>query len=272
MKSFRLQPGKRVRIEDFDPSNTDGFEGGKQEGLDQLQGLLQQLDSLQEILYAEHKHKVLIVLQALDTGGKDGTIRRVFEGVNPQGVRVASFKVPTPVELDHDFLWRIHQQAPGKGEVVIFNRSHYEDVLVVRVHQLVPDKEWKARYEEINNFEKMLSQEGTLILKFFLHISPDEQKSRLLARLNDESKQWKFNPNDLKERDLWEQYMQAYEDVLNETTTDDAPWYVVPSNHKWFRDLVVADASVKALKDLKMEYPKPAYDLAAARREVEKLA
>jgi PPK2 family polyphosphate:nucleotide phosphotransferase len=185
---------------------------------------------------------------------------------------VASFKVPTPVELDHDFLWRIHQQVPGKGEVVIFNRSHYEDVLVVRVHQLVPDKEWKARYEEINNFEKMLSQEGTLILKFFLHISLDEQKSRLLARLNDESKQWKFNPNDLKERDLWEQYMQAYEDVLNETTTDDAPWYVVPSNHKWFRDLVVADAIVKALKDLKMEYPKPAYDLAAARREVEKLA
>jgi PPK2 family polyphosphate:nucleotide phosphotransferase len=270
MRSFRLEPGKKVKIGDFDPSSTGDFEGGKKEGLEALQGLLQELDSLQETLYAEHKNKVLIVLQAMDTGGKDGTIRRVFEGVNPQGVRVASFKVPTPLELDHDFLWRIHQQVPGKGEIVIFNRSHYEDVLVVRVHQLVPEKVWKRRYAEINNFEKLLSQEGTVILKFFLNISLDEQKSRLQARLDDETKHWKFNPDDLKERALWKQYMQAYEDVLNETTTDHAPWHVVPADHKWFRDLVVANTIVRALKDLNLEYPKPTFDIAAAKQAVEK--
>ncbi len=272
METFRLEPGSKVRIKDFDPSSTGGFEGGKKDGLKELEGLLQELDSLQELLYAEHKHKVLIVLQAMDTGGKDGTIRRVFEGVNPQGVHVASFKVPTPIEVEHDFLWRIHQQVPGKGEMVIFNRSHYEDVLVVRVHQLVPDTVWRGRYKEINDFERMLSEEGTLILKFFLNISLDQQKERLKARLEDETKQWKYNPGDLQERALWKEYMRAYEDVLNETTTDYAPWYVVPSDHKWFRDLVVANAIVQSLKQLKMEYPKPAFDVAAALQEVEKLA
>lgn len=272
MESFRLEPGSKVRIKDFDPSSTAGFEGGKKDGLEELRGLLQELDALQELLYAEHQRKVLIVLQAMDTGGKDGTIRRVFEGVNPQGVRVASFKVPTPIELEHDFLWRIHRQVPGKGEIVIFNRSHYEDVLVVRVHQLVPATVWKRRYKEINDFERMLSEEGTLILKFFLNIGLDEQKERLKARLEDNTKQWKYNPGDLQERALWKEYMQAYEDVLNETTTDYAPWFVVPSDHKWFRDLVVANAIVQSLKQLKMEYPKPAFDVAAALQEVEKLA
>ncbi len=272
MKSFQLEPGTKVKINDLDPSSTGDFEGGKKEGMKKLKDLLQELDTLQELLYAEHKHKVLIVLQAMDTGGKDGTIRRVFEGVNPSGVRVASFKVPTPLEIDHDFLWRAHWPAPGNGEMVIFNRSHYEDVLVVRVHGLVPPEVWKRRYEEINNFEKMLSQEGTLILKFFLNISPDEQKQRLMDRLEDETKQWKFNPGDLKERELWKEYMQAYEDVLNKTTTEYAPWYVIPSDHKWFRDLAVADAIIRGLKQLKMEYPKPAYDVAAAIQEIEKLA
>ncbi len=272
MESLRLEPGSKVRIKDLDPSSTAGFEGGKKDGLDELKGLLQELDSLQELLYAEHKHKVLIVLQAMDTGGKDGTIRRVFEGVNPQGVRVASFKVPTPIEAEHDFLWRVHQQVPGKGEMVIFNRSHYEDVLVVRVHRLVPAKVWRRRYQEINQFERMLSDEGTLILKFFLNISPDEQKERLKARLEDDTKQWKYNPDDLKERALWKDYMQAYEDMLNKTTTEYAPWYAVPSNHKWFRDLVVANAIVQSLKQLKMEYPKPAFDVAAALQEVENAA
>ncbi len=271
MKSYRLEPGSKLQIKDLDSSSTGDYEGGKKGGLEELKGLLQELDSLQELLYAEHKHKVLVVLQAMDTGGKDGTIRRVFEGVNPQGVRVASFKVPTPIEAEHDYLWRIHQQTPGKGEIVIFNRSHYEDVLVVRVHRLVPQKVWKARYRQINEFEKLLSQEGTLILKFFLNIGIDEQKKRLRDRLVDETKTWKYNPDDLKERALWEQYMQAYEDVLNKTTTEYAPWYVVPSDHKWFRDLVVAGAIVEALKGLKMQYPKPAFDPAAALRELDKL-
>ncbi len=272
MQSYRLKPGDTIKIKDLDPSDTGDYKGEKEDGLEELKGLLQELDSLQELLYAEHKHKVLIVLQAMDTGGKDGTIRRVFEGVNPQGVRVASFKTPTPVELEHDYLWRIHQQTPGSGEMAIFNRSHYEDVLVVRVHKLVPEEVWRRRYEQINNFEKMLSQEGTLILKFFLNISPEEQKQRLQARLEDKTKQWKYNPGDLNERALWTDYMQAYEDMLNKTTTDHAPWYAVPSDHKWFRDLVVARAIVQGLKDLKMEYPKPAFDVAAALKDVEKLA
>ncbi len=271
MASFRLKPGEKVSIKDVDPSNTKGIDGGKEQGEEAVHQLIQELVTLQEVLYAEHKHKVLIVLQAMDTGGKDGTIRRVFEGVNPQGVQVASFKVPTPEELDHDYLWRIHQHVPGKGEMVIFNRSHYEDVLAVRVHQLVPPEVWKARYDQINDFEKMLSEEGTLILKFYLHISPDEQKQRLRARLEDKTKQWKFNPGDLKERELWGDYMQAYEDVLNKTTTEWAPWTVVPSDHKWFRDWVVASSLVEALRGLKMEYPKPSFDAAAMLRDFDKL-
>ena len=207
----------------------------------------------------------------VDAGGKDGTIRRVFEGVNPQGVKVASFKVPTPPELDHDYLWRVHPHVPGKGEMVIFNRSHYEDVLAVRVHKLAPPEVWRARYEQISDFEKMLSQEGTLILKFFLNIGFDEQKQRLRDRLVDETKLWKFNPGDLKERELWKDYMEAYEDVLNRTNTDHAPWYVVPSDHKWFRDWAVATSLVEALRNLKMEYPKPSFDVAAMLRDFDKI-
>ncbi len=271
MKSFRLNPGHKVSIKELDPSMHEGFEK-KEDALPAVQDFVKQLGDLQELLYAEHRHKVLVVLQAMDTGGKDGTVRKVFEGVNPQGVRVASFKVPTPIESDHDYLWRVHQQVPGKGELVIFNRSHYEDVLVVRVHNLVPRDVWEARYEQINNFEKMLSEEGMLILKFFLNISKDEQKERLRARLEDDTKLWKYNPGDLQERALWDDYMQAYEDVLNKTTTDYAPWYAVPADHKWYRDWAVAGSIVDALKDLKMQYPRPMFDVAAALRDFDKLA
>lgn len=262
-----VKPGQKVDLSDFDPADTAGFEGGKQLAQSKLLELTKKLDTLQELLYAEHQHKFLIVLQAMDTGGKDGTIRRVFEGVNPQGVKVASFKVPTPIEMEHDYLWRIHQVMPGKGEMVIFNRSHYEDVLIVRVHELVPPDEWKQRYEQINNFEKMLYEEGTTVIKFFLHISPDEQKQRLYDRLKDETKHWKFNPEDLKERQFWKKYMHAYEDVLSLTSTDYAPWFIVPADRKWYRDWVIATTIIDTLKNLDMKYPKPAFDVKATLRD-----
>jgi PPK2 family polyphosphate:nucleotide phosphotransferase len=233
----------------------------KNEAKEALEALTGELEALQELLYAERKHKLLVVLQGMDTSGKDGTIRHVFEGVNPQGVRVASFKVPTPIELDHDYLWRVHLQTPGRGEVVIFNRSHYEDVLVVRVHQLVPEEVWKRRYDQINAFERLLADEGTTILKFFLHISLDEQKRRLQERLDDPTKHWKFATGDLAERKLWSAYQEAYEDALGKTSTEWAPWYIVPADRKWFRNLVIASVIVETLKGLKMSYPQPAEDL-----------
>ncbi|HVZ61406.1 MAG TPA: PPK2 family polyphosphate kinase, partial [Terriglobales bacterium] len=212
-------------------------------------------------LYAEHKHKVLMVLQALDCGGKDGTIEHVFKGVNPQGVRVAAFKAPTPIELDHDYLWRVHRQTPGRGEITIFNRSHYEDVLAVRVHDLVPKKVWRRRYQQINDFERMLAEEGVTIVKFYLHISKDEQRKRQRERLKDPRKKWKFNAGDLQDRELWGGYMKAYEEALSETSTDWAPWYVVPANHNWYRNLVVASVLVETLERLKMSYPAPKIDV-----------
>ncbi len=217
---------------------------------------------MQELLYCEGKRRVLVVLQGMDTSGKDGVIRKVFEGVNPQGVRVASFKVPTPIELSHDYLWRIHSQTPGKGEMVIFNRSHYEDVLAVRVHNLVPDGVWKKRYDQINAFERLLVEEGTTVLKFFLHISRDEQKERLLERIETPEKHWKFNPGDLEERKLWPQYTEAYEDLLNKTSTDWAPWYIVPADKKWFRNLLISSVLVDTLKGFDMQYPEAGEDLA----------
>ncbi len=261
MEQYRVKTGQKIHLKDWDPNKTDSFDGGKDEGRERLLELNRELEELQELLYAEHKHKVLIVLQGMDTSGKDGVIRHVFEGVNPQGVRVANFKVPTAEELDHDYLWRVHRQTPGRGEIVIFNRSHYEDVLVVRVHGLVSEEVWKRRFAHINDFERLLAEEGTLILKFFLHIDLEEQKKRLQARLEDPTKHWKFNVGDLKERARWADYMQAYEDVLNKTSTDYAPWYIVPSNKKWYRNLVVASVLVEALKGLKMQYPQPKEDL-----------
>jgi PPK2 family polyphosphate:nucleotide phosphotransferase len=255
MKRYLVKPEKKVKLSEHNPNDMGDFKGGKKKGLSELEKLNDKLEALQEVLFAEHKHKVLIVLQAMDTGGKDGVIRRVFDGVNPAGVRVASFKAPTPEELDHDYLWRIHKQVPGKGEVVVFNRSHYEDVLVVRVHELVPPEVWMKRFDQINEFERTLAESGTTILKFYLHIDRDEQKERLRARLDDPTKRWKFRLGDLEERKLWDDYMEAYEDVLSKTSTDYAPWYIIPANRKWYRDLVISSVLVETLEDLKMKYP-----------------
>jgi len=261
MKQYKVKPKTKVQLSEWDPNDTGDFKGGKEEGLAQVEKLNGKLEELQELLFAEHKHKMLIILQAMDTGGKDGAIRRVFDGVNPAGVRVASFKAPTPEELDHDYLWRVHKQVPGNGEIVIFNRSHYEDVLIVRVHDIVPRAVWKERYDQINEFERILAENGTTILKFYLHIDKDEQKKRLQARLEDPTKHWKFHIADLEERKRWLDYMQAYEDMLNKTSTDNGPWHIVPANRKWFRDLVIASVLVETLEELKMKYPEPQENL-----------
>lgn len=261
MDRYRVQPGSRVDLSQWDPRDQSAFPGEKKEAEKVLDDLNERLEVLQELLYAEGKHKLLVVLQAMDTGGKDGVIRHVFDGVNPQGVKVAGFKVPTAEELAHDYLWRIHKHTPGKGEIVIFNRSHYEDVLVVRVHNLVPPEVWGRRYDQINDFERLLAEEGTTIRKFFLHISPEEQKARLQARLDEPDKRWKFRVGDLKERKLWPDYMRAYEDVLSRTSTDWAPWYVVPADRKWYRNLVVASVLVETLEGLNMRYPEPEENL-----------
>jgi PPK2 family polyphosphate:nucleotide phosphotransferase len=260
MDRYHAKPGNQVNLSMWDPNDSSFFPGEKEEGKERLLQLNEALEELQELLYAEGKHQVLIVLQGMDTSGKDGTIRHVFEGVNPQGVRVASFKKPTPIELDHDYLWRVHQHTPGKGEIVIFNRSHYEDVLVVRVHSLVPEAVWSKRYDHINAFERTLADEGTTILKFFLHIDLEEQKERFQARLDRPHKRWKFNPGDLEERKLWPAYTQAYEDVLSKTSTPWAPWYIIPANRKWYRNLVIATIIVETLKGLDMRYPKIDFD------------
>jgi PPK2 family polyphosphate:nucleotide phosphotransferase len=255
MKKFLVKPETKVKLSKWAPNDTGDFKGGKEEGLASLEKLNGKLESLQELLFAEHKHKVLVILQAMDAGGKDGVIRRVFEGVNPAGVRVASFKAPTAEELEHDFLWRVHKQVPGKGEMVIFNRSHYEDVLVVRVHNYVTPEVWGKRFEQINEFERILAENGTTILKFYLHIDLDEQKERFQARIDDPTKRWKFRLGDLEERKFWPDYMKAFEDVLSKTSTPYAPWYIVPANRKWFRDLVISSVLVDTLEGLKMSYP-----------------
>lgn len=255
MEHYRVKPGQQVKLAKWDPADKSHFDGDKKQGEGALLKLNKRLESLQEVLYAENKQKVLIVLQAMDTGGKDGTIRHVFEGVNPLGVRVASFKQPTPEELAHDYLWRVHKQTPARGEIVIFNRSHYEDVLVVRVHELVPEAVWRRRYEQINAFEKLLAEEGTTILKFYLHIDLAEQKERLQARLDEPEKRWKFAKGDLEERKRWPEYMAAYEEMLSKTSTDWAPWYIIPANRKWYRNLAVSQIIINALEGLKMAYP-----------------
>ena len=261
MEKYRVKPDSRVDLNDWDPDDKSGYRGDKGEAEDELTVLIQKLSDLQELLYAEHKNKLLVILQAMDTGGKDGTIHHVFQGVNPQGVRVANFKVPTQEERDHDFLWREHKQTPGNGEIVIFNRSHYEGVLIERVHHLVPPEVWRERYVEINHWEHMLANEGTKIVKFYLNISRDEQKRRLEARLDEPKKQWKFSAADLKERELWPEYMKAYADAITATSTERAPWYIVPANHKWYRNLVVSTVIVKVLEELHMSYPRPDLDL-----------
>ncbi len=260
-KRYVVRPGSKLDLEGIDPADTSGFDGDENGAIRVSKEIDQKLDRLQEKLYAEHKHGLLVVLQAMDTGGKDGTIRRIFDGVNPSGVRVAHFREPTPLELDHDFLWRVHLEAPRKGEIVIFNRSHYEGVLVERVHGLITKEVCKRRYEEINEFERMLAEEGTTVLKFYLHIDSEEQKRRIQDRISDPDKQWKFSMDDLAERKLWPQYMKAYRRALENTSTEVAPWYVVPANKKWFRDLVVASVVVDTLEGLHLEYPPLEHDL-----------
>jgi len=260
MKRYMVKPGTKVDLSSWDPNDTGDFDDGKKEAKEQSYELVERLSELQKVLYAEDKHKILVVFQAMDTGGKDGTIKGVFLGVNPQGVRVVGFKKPTPEELAHDYLWRVHRHTPGRGQIVVFNRSHYEDVLVVRVHNLVPRKVWERRFDHINEFERLLADEGTTILKFYLHIDLDEQKERLQSRLDRPDKHWKFNPADLEERKLWPEYMKAYEDVLNRTSTPWAPWFIVPANRKWYRNLVVSRIIVDYLEKLDMDYPESEFD------------
>lgn len=221
---------------------------------------LEKLEALQERLYAEHARALLIVFQGMDTAGKDGAIKDLGRGIHPLGVRTVAFKVPTAEELAHDFLWRVHKQVPACGEIVFFNRSHYEDVIVVRVEKLAPRKIWYPRFEQINRFEQILTETGTTVVKFFLHISKEEQKQRLEARRDDATKRWKFSVDDLQKRKRWNAYMRAYRDVLERTSTRWAPWTVVPSNHKWYRSLVVARHVVRVLERMSPKYPKPRFD------------
>jgi PPK2 family polyphosphate:nucleotide phosphotransferase len=257
MHRYLVRPGNKVDLEKIDPDDVHLAPGGKAEAKEKSVAIQERLRELQELLFAGHERKLLIVLQGIDTSGKDGTIRHVMGGFNPQGTRIASFGRPTTVELDHDYLWRVHQQVPAKGEVVVFNRSHYEDVLVVRVHNLVPRTVWRQRYDQINAFEELLAESGTVILKFFLHISKDEQRARLQARIDDPTKRWKFQHGDVEERKFWDDYQRAYEDALSKTSTKRAPWYVVPSNQKWYRNYVVGSIVADALDRLHMKYPEP---------------
>lgn len=269
MDQYRVSPDSKVKLSDF-PTRYEG-DLEKHDGKAQLMEKAATISQLQELLYAEHKQKVLIVLQGIDTSGKDSTIRHVFGDVNPQGTKVANFKVPTSKELDHDYLWRVHPNTPGKGEIVIFNRSHYEDVLVVRVHELVPEKVWKKRYDHINEFERLLANEGTTILKFFLNISKKEQARRFLARLDRPEKRWKFNPGDLEEREFWDEYTKAYEEMLNKTSTDYAPWYVIPSDRKWYRNLTIASIIEKTIQDLDMQFPEEVAEIDTYREQLVKM-
>jgi PPK2 family polyphosphate:nucleotide phosphotransferase len=253
-----VTPG--FRLADVDPDADGGFD--KAEAKAALDVERARIQALQERLYAERRRSLLIVLQAIDTGGKDGTIRAVLQGVNPQGCAVTSFKVPSAEELDHDFLWRYHAKVPGRGMIGVFNRSHYEDVLVVRVKGLVPEEVWRARYDRINDFERLLTASGTTILKFFLHISKAEQKARLEARIEDPEKHWKFDPADLVERKSWDAYQAAFGDALTRCSTPDAPWHVVPANRKWFRNLVVARTVADTLEAMDPRYPEAAKGIA----------
>ncbi|MGH9441570.1 MAG: PPK2 family polyphosphate kinase [Thermoanaerobaculia bacterium] len=244
---IEIPPGARVKLKDFDPADCGGLLAGA--GVEaRMRKDIEALASLHERLFAAQSHSVLIVLQGIDTAGKDGTIRHVFTGVNPQGCRVASFRQPTPEESAHDFLWRVHRETPGLGEIAIFNRSHYEAVLVERVHKLVARKVWKERYEQIREFERLLATSGTLVLKFFLHLSKAEQKRRLEARLADPDKRWKSSRDDWRERRLWKEYRKAFEDMLEKTSTRRAPWFVIPSDVKWYRNLLVARTIVRRLR------------------------
>jgi PPK2 family polyphosphate:nucleotide phosphotransferase len=261
LDGLRVSPKSAPKLHKIDPSSTPGAPGGKDETVAASSALNDELAELQERLWAENGRALLVVLQAMDAGGKDGTIRKVFSGVNPQGCRVTSFKAPSEEELAHDFLWRVHRAVPRKGEIGIFNRSHYEDVLIVRVHDLVPKKVWSKRYRIINDFEAELAAAGTTVVKFFLHISKDEQADRFRKRLENPEKNWKFRRADLDEREHWDEYQDAFEDALAKTSTADAPWFVIPADKKWYRDWAVLSVLVATLRSMDPKYPAPEEDL-----------
>jgi PPK2 family polyphosphate:nucleotide phosphotransferase len=257
--ALRVKPGTSIRLERRDHGETFGWT--RESAAPELAQQLDRLTELQDRFWAESKRSVLVVLQGIDAAGKDGTINKVMEAFNPQGCPVTSFKVPSAEELAHDYLWRIHQRVPRKGEIGIFNRSHYEDVLVVRVHGLVPRTVWSTRYGQINDFERILADNGTTIVKFFLAIDKDEQRDRFQARYDDPTKRWKFSMGDLEERKLWDDYQLAFDDVLSKCSTDRAPWYVIPANRKWFRNLAVATILAETIAALKPAYPPVADDV-----------
>jgi len=258
LRDYRVNPGSKVKLKGVATKDDGGLD--EDEGRRQFAKLKVRLPELQRKLYAEGKQALLVVLQAMDTGGKDSTIRSVFTGFNPVGCRIVNYKAPNETELHHDFLWRIHQNTPRQGDVTVFNRSHYEDVLIVRVKGLAPEKLWKKRYEHINNFERLLYDEGTRVVKFFLHISKRYQKERLLKRLKEPAKHWKFNPDDLGERKRWAQYQKAYEEALSRCSTKHAPWYVIPAETRWYRDLVVARVLVETLESMAPKFPAATFD------------
>ena len=256
----QLTPGQTISLESI-PADGKNFHSDKIKAEKEFKSLRKEFRDLQAKFYAEDKRKILIIFQAMDAGGKDGTIRAVTQGVNPQGVRITSFKVPSKLELAHDFLWRIHMAAPDRGMIGIFNRSQYEDVLVVRVDNIVPENVWRPRYEQINNFEKLLTNTGTTILKFYLHISKNEQRERFQERINTPAKNWKFTFEDLEKRKQWDDYMLAYEEMLQKTGTDFAPWYVIPANQNWYRNLAIERIIVDCLRRLDPQYPPPPGDV-----------
>lgn len=262
---LRVAPGTAVDLRWWDPGDTEGCK--KKEADERLRAAHERMEELQDELYADNRFALLVVLQGMDASGKDGAIRKVMAGCNPIGTRVVSFKAPTPDELDHDFLWRIHRAVPPRGEIGIWNRSHYEDVLIVRVKSLVAEEVWRSRYERIVAFERLIADEGAVILKFFLHISKEEQRERLAARIADPRKNWKFNPDDLRERARWDEYQQAYQDALSRCSTDIAPWYIVPADKKWFRNVVIAETIVDRLSALDLRYPPLAFDPSTIRIE-----
>jgi len=256
MERYLVKPGGRADLRKIDPGEKTLFSGKDKSEFDaQFRVLQDELRDMQKMLYAQNKHKILVVMQAMDTGGKDGCIKHVFSHIDPQGIHVRPFKKPTEKELSFDFLWRVHSKVPPRGQLVIFNRSHYEDIIAVRVKRIFPDEVWQRRQRHIIDFEQMLADEGTTIVKIFLHISKQEQKSRLEARLSNPRKHWKFDPDDLKDRALWDQFMEAYEDVIAKTSADHAPWYVVPADRKWYRNLCVARIMVDTFRMLDLELP-----------------
>jgi PPK2 family polyphosphate:nucleotide phosphotransferase len=260
---FAVKPGEKVRLSEIDPRDTGPLD--KDGAQAETQRNREELGQMQELLWADNRRSLLVVLQGMDTCGKDGTIRHVMSGMSPQGCVVTSFKVPNDEEADHDYLWRIHKATPRKGEIGVFNRSHYEDVVVVRVLGLVPEKVWRARFDQINAWEKHLTENGITLLKFFLHISKDEQKKRLQARLDDPTKNWKFSEGDIVQRSHWDHYMEAYEEAIARCSTPHAPWMIIPADRKWFRNLAVSEIMTEALKDMDLQWPKPACDLSKVR-------